>query len=571
LLQPHEQLITQVHAVKAFIARLRRPLTHRPLLRRLAIGPRLLAGFTLTALLMGALGGFCLLEMQKIRHQGELIERGPLSSIAQADAIAIDLVKLRLEAALLLAYANDPSETVNRKINVEQLANEVNQGFTDYLANVPAGNEHDSIRLLQDAYQQFLAPLKDAIGLIEHKRGAEANAIATGALENQGSMMDMQVQLLRELNKQASADALTASARTDAQSRLIIPIAIAVAVLITLLLAWRLSVSIIRPLRQALQVAHTVASGDLSQPVHAEGRDEAAQLLQMLGHMRDQLHGVISQIGGAVTRLNAATHEMGTIMQGSAEGMQQQYNEIEQAATAVTQMSQAVEEVAGNAVSTSTESRASSAAVRQGQAQLDQTMADIGELTDQVEQAAARAQDLAEQTSGINKVLDVIRNVAEQTNLLALNAAIEAARAGEVGRGFAVVADEVRALAHRTGASTREIEQMMGAIHQGTGLAVQALAASASQAGRTRERAQAAKDVLGSISQAVAAIDERNQVIASAAEQQAQVAREVDRNLVRIRDLSLQSATGAAQTSVASQELGELAVELNGMLGRFSL
>ena len=552
--------------MKAFVTRLR-----RPLLRRLAIGPRLLAGFTLTALLMGALGGFCLLEMQRIRHQGELIEQGPLSSIAQADAIAINLVKLRLEAALLLAYANDPGETVNRKISVEQLANEVNQGFKEYLAQVSAGTEHDSIMLLQEAYQGFIAPLKDAIGLIEHKRGAEATAMANGALGNQGAMMDMQVQLLRELNKQATADALAASARTDAQSRLVIPIAIAVAVLITLLLAWRLSVSIIRPLRQALQVAHTVAAGDLSQPVVAEGRDEAAQLLQMLGHMRDQLHGVISQIGAAVARLNAATHEMGSIMQGSAEGMQQQYNEIEQAATAVTQMTQAVEEVAGNAVSTSTESRASSAAVRQGQTQLDQTMADIGELTDQVEQAAARAQDLATQTAGINKVLDVIRAVAEQTNLLALNAAIEAARAGEVGRGFAVVADEVRALAHRTGASTREIELMMGGIHQGTGLAVQALAASADQAGRTRERAQAAKDVLGSISQAVEAIDERNQVIASAAEQQAQVAREVDRNLVRIRDLSLQSATGAAQTSAASQELGELAVELNGMLGRFSL
>lgn len=520
---------------------------------------------------MAALGGFCLLEMQRIRHQGELIEKGPLSSIAQADAIAIDLVKLRLEAALLLAWPNDPAETVNRKINVEQLANEVRQGFTDYLANVPAGTERDSILLLQDAYQQFLAPLKDAIGLVEQQRSSEASALANGALGNQGAMMDMQVQLLRELNKQTTAQALAASARTDAQSRLVIPIAIGVALLITLLLAWRLSISIIRPLREALQVARTVAAGDLSQPVRAEGRDEAAQLLQMLGHMRDQLHAVISQIGAAVARLNAATHEMGTIMQGSAEGMQQQYNEIEMAAAAVTQMSQAVDEVAGNAVSTSTESRASSAAVRQGQTQLDETMADIGELTHQVEQAAARAQDLAAQTAGINKVLDVIRSVAEQTNLLALNAAIEAARAGEVGRGFAVVADEVRALAHRTGASTREIEHMMGGIHQGTGQAVQALAASAAQAGRTRQRAQAAKDVLGSISHAVAAIDERNQVIASAAEQQAQVAREVDRNLVRIRDLSQQSATGAAQTSAASHELGQLATELNGMLGRFSL
>jgi methyl-accepting chemotaxis protein len=569
LLQPYEQQVTQVlvvKAVKALFARFR-----RPLLRRLGIGKRLLTGFGITALLMAALGGFCMLAMQQVRHQGELIEQGPLSSIAQADAIALDLVKLRLEAALLLAYANDPGETVNRKINVEQLANEVDQGFRDYLAAVAKGTERDSILLLQDAYKQFLGPLKEAIAQVEQKHIAEASALATNALGNQGAMMDMQVQLLRELNKQTTAEALAASAKTDAQTRIVIPVAIAVALLITLLLAWRLSVSIIRPLRQALQVAHTVAAGDLSQPVVAEGRDEAAQLLQMLGHMRDQLHGVISQIGAAVARLNAATHEMGTIMQGSAEGMQQQYNEIEMAATAVTQMSQAVDEVAGNAVSTSTESRASSDAVRQGQTQLDETMADIGELTDQVEQAAARARDLAEQTSGIHKVLDVIRNVAEQTNLLALNAAIEAARAGEVGRGFAVVADEVRALAHRTGASTREIETMMGGIHQGTGQAVQALTASADQAGRTRARAQVAKDVLGSISKAVAGIDERNQVIASAAEQQAQVAREVDRNLVRIRDLSLQSANGAAQTSAASQELGQLAVELNGMLGRFSL
>jgi methyl-accepting chemotaxis protein len=555
-----------VKAVKALFS-----LFRRPLLRRLGIGKRLLTGFGVTALLMAALGGFCMLAMKQVRHQGELIEQGPLSSIAQADAIALGLVKLRLEAALLLAYANDPGETVNRKINVEQLANEVDQGFKDYLAAVPNGTERDSILLLQEAYKQFLGPLKDAIAQVEQKHIADASTIATNALGNQGAMMDMQVQLLRELNKQTTAEALAASAKTDSQTRIVIPVAIAVALLITLLLAWRLSVSIIRPLRQALQVAHTVAAGDLSQPVVAEGRDEAAQLLQMLGHMRDQLHGVISQIGAAVARLNAATHEMGTIMQGSAEGMQQQYNEIEMAATAVTQMSQAVDEVAGNAVSTSTESRASSDAVRQGQTQLDETMADIGELTDQVEQAAARARDLAEQTSGIHKVLDVIRNVAEQTNLLALNAAIEAARAGEVGRGFAVVADEVRALAHRTGASTREIETMMGGIHAGTGQAVQALTASADQAGRTRARAQVAKDVLGSISKAVAGIDERNQVIASAAEQQAQVAREVDRNLVRIRDLSLQSANGAAQTSAASQELGQLAVELNGMLGRFSL
>ncbi|MFF7708625.1 methyl-accepting chemotaxis protein [Pseudomonas sp. NPDC007930] len=541
------------------------------MLRRLSIGKRLFAGFGISAVLLAGLGAFCLYEMQGIRQQGELIEQGPMTSIAQADAIALDLAKLRTEAVLLQAHANDPAETVNRKINVEQLSGSLNQGFSEYVARLKPGAELDSVKLLRDAYLPFLDSVKKGISLVEANQINDAINQTGMALDIQGGLMDMQVQLLRELNKQTSAEALAEAAASAQQTRIVVPAVLAATLVLTLLLAWRLTVSITRPLRQALQVARTVAAGNLHEAVHGHGTDETAQLLDELGHMRDQLHQVISQIGSTVGRLNSATQEMGAIMHDSAEGMQQQYSEIEMAATAVTEMTQAVEEVAGNAVSTSSESRNSSDAVQKGQQQLDDTMHDIGRLADQVEQAADHARRLAEQTQGINKVLDVIRNVADQTNLLALNAAIEAARAGEVGRGFAVVADEVRGLAHRTGVSTREIEQMMDGIHQGTGQAVNALAASATQAGRTRDRAQAARDVLGDISRSVAGIDERNQVIASAAEQQAQVAREVDRNLVRIRDLSLQSATGAQQTSLASQELGRLAVELDEMMAKFRL
>ena len=549
----------------------RKPFHCPSLLRRLSIGKRLLASFGLCALLLATLGGLCLAAMQHIRHEGELIEQGPLSSIAQADAIAIDLGKMRTEAALLLVYASDPAELVNRKINLQQLNGEVDQGFTQYLSQVPEGPERDSIKLLQDASQQFVSLFKQAIDLVERKELNEATNLANNGLANQGALMDMQVQLLRELNKQTTAQFLDNTATTFAKVQLLLPITIVVALALMLFQAWRLSVSITRPLREALQVAKTVAAGDLSQPVVVRGQDEVAQLLQMLGHMRDQLHAVIQQIGGAVARLNSATQEMGALMHDSAQGLQQQYSEIVQAATAVTQMTQTAEEVASNALETSTASRSSSTAVREGQQQLDETMADIGTLADQVEQASLRAQTLATQTLGISKVLEVIRAVADQTNLLALNAAIEAARAGEAGRGFAVVADEVRSLAHRTGASTREIEQMMDGIHHGTDETVQALAQSAAQAGRTRHRAQVAKDVLGSISKSVAGIDERNQVIATAAEQQAKVAFEVDCNLVRIRDLSMQTASGAAQTSTASQELERLAVELDGILARFSL
>jgi methyl-accepting chemotaxis protein len=163
----------------------------------------------------------------------------------------------------------------------------------------------------------------------------------------------------------------------------------------------------------------------------------------------------------------------------------------------------------------------------------------------------------------------VIRGLADQTNLLALNAAIEAARAGEAGRGFAVVADEVRALAHRTQTSTSEIERMIGNIQGGTVQAVDSMRNSTDRAESTLNIAKGAGLALDTINTAIVEINERNLVIASAAEEQAQVAREVDRNLVNIRDLSTQTAAGAHQTSAASSELSRLAVGLNGMVSKF--
>jgi methyl-accepting chemotaxis protein len=190
-------------------------------------------------------------------------------------------------------------------------------------------------------------------------------------------------------------------------------------------------------------------------------------------------------------------------------------------------------------------------------------------MTEDVKAASSLVEGLAEQGRDIGKVLDVIRSIAEQTNLLALNAAIEAARAGEAGRGFAVVADEVRALAHRTAQSTREIEQMVAGIQSGTSETVQCMALNTSRTQNTLELARAAGDALEQITDAISQINERNLVIASASEEQAQVSREVDRNLVNIRDLATQSAAGANQTSAASHELSRLAVDLNGMVARF--
>ncbi|WP_410896873.1 methyl-accepting chemotaxis protein [Pseudomonas azotoformans] len=285
--------------------------------------------------------------------------------------------------------------------------------------------------------------------------------------------------------------------------------------------------------------------------------------------MQKSLRETIEMISGSATQLASAAEELSAVTEESSRGLQQQNGELEQAATAVNEMTVAVEEVARNAVSTSQASEVSTETARQGRDKVVQTVQAIQVMTEDVKAASTLVEGLAEQGRDIGKVLDVIRSIAEQTNLLALNAAIEAARAGEAGRGFAVVADEVRALAHRTAQSTREIEQMVAGIQSGTNDTVQSMALNTSRTQKTLELARAAGDALEQITDAISQINERNLVIASASEEQAQVSREVDRNLVNIRDLATQSAAGANQTSAASHELSRLAVDLNGMVSRF--
>ena len=146
-----------------------------------------------------------------------------------------------------------------------------------------------------------------------------------------------------------------------------------------------------------------------------------------------------------------------------------------------------------------------------------------------------------------------------------------AALAKAYQQGAAAAGHEVRLLAQRTQQSTQEIEQMIGGIRQGTDHAVSAMQGSNTLAHATLELAQSAGQALDEITRSITEINERNLLIASASEEQASVTREVDRNLVNIRDLSLQSSAGANQTSASSQELSRLAIDLNGLVSKFRL
>lgn len=539
-------------------------------IRSLNIAPRAGLGFGLLALMVCALGAFALLQMSNMRAQSDEVDNNWLPSVMAVGEMSQDMLRLRALTMRLLLN-RDPQALQQNVAKLNDLREGLNEAQQHYDVLIVLPEERQLFDRFKVAEHQYLELQAQVLQLSAQNRVEEAARILNGEMSPLADEIAVVLRQLVELNKH-NANLATEGARlVFTQSRVWVGVMIGVTALITIGLALLLTRSIVLPLAQSLSVAQVVAGGDLTGDISISGKDEPARLLQALKSMQHNLRDTIRQISESSSQLASASEELSCVTEDATRGLHQQSLEIEQAATAVNQMTAAVEEVASNAVATSEASRESDRIAQHGREQVQQTVSSIESLAEDVTANATQMEDLAQKVHGISKVLDVIRSIAEQTNLLALNAAIEAARAGDAGRGFAVVADEVRALAHRTQQSTQEIEQMIGGIQQGTDSAVGSMQQSNVRARATLDLAKSAGTALEEIASAFTVINERNLVIASASEEQAAVAREVDRNLMNIRDLAMQTSAGANQTSAASQELSRLAVDLNSMVARFSV
>ena len=537
-------------------------------LRHLNIAPRASLGFAFIALLVVLLGGFAANRMTLIRQASVDMNTNQLPSVTFLGQVTENVLRMRILSFRVLVN-REPAALKEAETRIGVLVDKAKTAQAAYAA-LPAGPDEAALfKTFSSTLDTYLKAQADMLSLSRDGKVEEMRTLINTRIKDGTDQMGEQLNKLIAMNGAAAKQANDVAGQSYNSAITGIVVVSVAAALLTVLLAWLLTRSIVTPLRKAVQVAETIAGGNLSSVIEDDGRDEPARLLGALSTMQTNLRQTIRHIAGSATQLASAAEELSAVTEEASRGLQQQNDEIDQAATAVNEMTAAVEEVARNAVSTSEASRQSNQAAREGRDRVVQTVDAIQTMTHDVQSTAVMIEGLATQGRDIGKVLDVIRAIAEQTNLLALNAAIEAARAGEAGRGFAVVADEVRALAHRTAQSTQEIEKMVAGIQNGTGEAVQSMQQSNQRTQDTLEMARAAGVALEQITQSISLINERNLVIASASEEQAQVSREVDRNLVNIRDLATQSAAGANQTSAASHELSRLAVDLNGMVARF--
>ncbi|KWS48770.1 chemotaxis protein [Pseudomonas savastanoi pv. nerii] len=522
--------------------------------------------FTSIIVLVFVLGVFAVLQMGKLRDAEKDVELNWMASIRQTALMNTTILRLRLETQRGLADPQSIQKTIESFAGYRKAFTEAVANYEPLIADEKERSFYIPVKNSADAYAKQLDILEP---LMRQGDIAAAVSLVSTSIRPLTNTMEVQIKDLTNFNNEGAARAGQTATDLYENGLWLVVGLIAGVVILTVGLALLLTKSITSPINDALSVAERIAASDLSKEVLVSGTDEAGRLLKALAQVQANLRATIMQISDSSTQLASASEEMTAVTEESSRGLVSQNDEVNQAATAVTEMSAAVDEVARNAESASEESKRTQGYTEVGLARVAQTLKSIQKLNGNVENTSEQIQGLSDRAQSITKVVEVIRAIAEQTNLLALNAAIEAARAGEQGRGFAVVADEVRALAHRTQVSTQEIEQMIAAIQSDSDLAVKAMNTSRDLATESLGVAQEASTSLDQISTAIIQINERNLMIATASEEQSHVAREVDRNLVSIRELTTQSAAGAAQTASACGEMSKLAVNLNQLVNRF--
>jgi len=420
-----------------------------------------------------------------------------------------------------------------------------------------------------EGYLTVLGDVSNHIGSFNEKLDEYVGLLASEAKVSQQLAANAQ-QVMERMKQAYAAEDQSMQAQLQTNSMQIIGSSI-VALLVGLIASLFITRLIVKPLRSVIGIAQRIAAGDLSGHIEVARRDEIGQLMLAMQQMGAGLSGIVSGLQAGIEQLATSAHSLSAVTEQTNREVSSQQEETEQVATAMNQMTATVHDVARNAEEAALAAQSADEKVDSGQAVVRQSLQRIEQLAGSSASASHSIENLSAEIQNIGVVLGVIKSVAEQTNLLALNAAIEAARAGEQGRGFAVVADEVRALAKRTQQSTEEIERLVASLRSGASASVAQIQSSGELVKLAVSDVLQTESALGSIAAAVSMIQQMNQQIAAAAEQQTSVAEEINRSVTNIRASADQSALAMRGNAASSIELASLGTELKGMVGHFKL
>ncbi|MGB7386926.1 MAG: methyl-accepting chemotaxis protein [Pseudomonas neustonica] len=342
----------------------------------------------------------------------------------------------------------------------------------------------------------------------------------------------------------------------------------AIVLLLSLLMRY-----LLQPLNSLGHALDNIAKGegDLTKRLPVHSRDEFGRLAMAFNQFVERIHESISQVAQTSSELNDVALRVLDASNANMASSDQQSARTNSVAAAINQLGAAAQEIARNAADASTQASGARDGAEQGSEVVSKTIAAMQELSNKIRQSSKTIEQLSNKTEDIGRILEVIQGISEQTNLLALNAAIEAARAGETGRGFAVVADEVRNLAHRTQSSAQEIQVMIEGLRSDAASAVTLMSDSQQYSEHSVSVAAQAGERLHQITLGIGEIDNMNQSVATATEEQTSVIESLNVDITDINMLNQEGVDNLQATLRACTSLEQQVTRLRELVGSFRI
>ncbi|WP_375749777.1 methyl-accepting chemotaxis protein [Vibrio sp. HN007] len=327
------------------------------------------------------------------------------------------------------------------------------------------------------------------------------------------------------------------------------------------------------PIAQMTEFAQKIASGNLNNNIDLRKykNDEIGTLARSFSEMQNSLRDTVFELNNSADDLESASSLVIGASRQNSESMQSQQEELSALVASMEQMQASVNEIAESAAETQAVTQSATEVSQQSYSLVEQTIDSIRSVESENEGIKSKIEALKEDSAKISTILDVIVGISEQTNLLALNAAIEAARAGEHGRGFAVVADEVRNLAQKTQVSSEEINTMIKMIQERSDDLTNAIEGSAEIIGRAVQISDQVGSSIGQVNESIMDTYKMNAQIASAAEEQNIVTRELNNNISSINESSISVTSESAQTAETATTLNDVTSRLTGLTKQFNV